>query len=295
MAIDAKTVKQLRDVTGAGMMDCKKALNEVGGDIDAAIDYLRKQGLKASEKKAGRIAAEGIIATSSTTSAGAVLELNCETDFVAKNPDFIELANQLVALVETQKPQDVNALLELDADGQKVSEKINLITAKIGEKITIRRFALLSVADGESLGSYIHTGSKIGVLIKLKGQDATGEVAKDVAMHVAAQSPQNVRPDDIDPALVQKEKEVFLEQLKESGKPENILEKIVEGKIKKFKEEVSLTTQVFVKDPQGKKTVGQFLKENGGLDVIDFIRYQVGEGIEKKADDFASEVAQLAK
>lgn len=268
------------------MMDCKRALAESDGQMEKALEVLRKQGLAAASKKGARVAAEGIACTHLSTDGkcGVMVEMNCETDFVAKNDDFRKLADDLTLLVASKNPASVQALSELTLPaGQTVAEQVNLLVAKIGEKIEVRRFVRLTADNGEKIGSYVHLGSKIGVLVKIKGEQVTDQILKDVSMHVAAAHPQYLNRSDIPADVLEREKEIYLAQMKDSGKPEKILEKIVEGKIAKFAADVCLNDQIFIKDPTGKKTVSQILKEvDPSLKVIFFARYQVGEGIEKK-------------
>lgn len=296
-AITAKMVKDLREQTGAGMMDCKAALNEADGNIDEAIEILRKKGLKAASKKADRVAAEGLITvqTSSDKSHGVILETNCETDFVAKNEDFSNFSNSLAQLILDKNPSTVEELSATEMDGSTVEDKLNALTAKIGEKLSIRRFEMINAGSDETIGNYIHMGSKIGVIIKTSGEGATDEIIKDVAMHVAAINPQYLNRDEISQDVIEKEKDIYREQLKAEGKPEDIIEKILHGKIAKFSSEVCLNDQAFIKDPTGKKSVAQSLKDiNPNLKITQFIRYQVGEGIEKREDNFAEEVSKMA-
>ncbi|OGQ06720.1 MAG: translation elongation factor Ts [Deltaproteobacteria bacterium RIFCSPLOWO2_12_FULL_40_28] len=297
MEISAHMVKELREKTGAGMMECKKALAESKGNIDQAIEYLRKKGLQASAKKEGRIAADGSIFSlvSPDAKIGVLLELNCETDFVAKNEDFMALGNELISLLSLSNLKTIEELGNQKLkSGKLVTDKINEIVAKIGEKISLRRFEKIVAASDEIVGNYIHMGSKIGVLVKMKGTKEYTQVVRDVAMHIAASVPRYLEKEEIPASVIASEKEIYREQLKTSGKPEAILEKILEGKMSKFSTEVCLLDQVFIKDPTGKKSVSQILKEtNLGLVIMGFLRYQVGEGIEKKKEDFASEVAKM--
>ncbi|MBI2339748.1 MAG: elongation factor Ts [Deltaproteobacteria bacterium] len=308
MIINAQLVRELREKTGAGMMECKKALAESAGVIDSAIEYLRKQGLQALGKKAGRIAADGLVASrlSADKKAGSLVEVNCETDFVAKNDDFRRFAEDLAELALTQKQADVSALLAVPLKGETVADRLNRLTAKIGEKLSLRRAAIQTAVEGEKLGTYVHLGNKIGVLVKIRGNRAGENLAKDIAMHVAASHPQFLRKEDIPPEVAESEKAIYREQMKNSGKPLGgkplggkppaVLEKIIEGKFAKFVGETCLNDQIFIKDPSGKKTVRQILKEvDPSLEVVAFVRYQVGEGIEKKKDDFAAEVAKMIK
>ena len=287
MAITAALVKELRDMTGAGMMDAKKALVETDGNIDKAVDLLREKGLAAAAKKAGRIAAEGIIIAKSAGSVAVMVELNCETDFVAKDASFRAFGDKVAEIALAGKIADVEALKEADfGAGESVQVTLNNLIAKIGENMNLRRVMII---EGENLGTYVH-GARIGVVTKLVGGDE--ELAKDLAMHVAANSPQFVKPEDVSAEVVAKEREIQVEIAINSGKPKEIAEKMVEGRMKKFTGEISLTGQQFVKDPS--ITVADLLKQKGA-DVQDFIRFEVGEGIEKQETDFAAEVqAQIA-
>lgn len=286
MAVTAALVKELRDRTGAGMLDCKKALVETDGDIELAIENMRKSGQAKAAKKAGRIAAEGIIFTSVSNGVATMLELNCETDFVARDESFLAFGNKLVALAAENKTSDIEALNSLEIDGVVVSTARDNLVAKIGENISPRRVVTV---DGDNLGSYVH-GGRIGVIAILEGGNE--ELAKDVAMHVAASSPQYVSPDQVPAEVVEKEKAIQIEIAMQSGKPAEIAEKMVVGRMKKFTGEISLTGQPFVKDPS--TSVGDLLKSKGAT-VTNFVRFEVGEGIEKKEEDFAAEVqAQMA-
>lgn len=282
MAVTAALVKELRERTGAGMMDCKKALVETDGDIELAIENMRKSGQAKAAKKAGRIAAEGVILASVNGNKATMLELNCETDFVARDEGFLGFGKQLIELAAAQGFNDIDALNAAEMNGSTVTEVRDALVAKIGENISPRR--VISV-EGDNLGAYLH-GARIGVIAILTGGD--DELAKDIAMHVAAASPQFVKPENVPAEVVAKEREIQLELAMQSGKPAEIAEKMVEGRMKKFTGEVSLTGQPFVKDPS--MTVGELLKSKGA-DVVNFIRFEVGEGIEKKSEDFAAEVA----
>jgi elongation factor Ts len=296
MTISATDVKNLREKTGAGMMDCKKALAEAGGDFEKAVDFLKQQGLAKAVKKGDRVAAEGLIFSKIAANNGVMLELNCETDFVAKNDDFLKLGTELVDTVLSAKSKDVAALLSAKSGAQTVEEKINSLIAVIGEKISLRRFEVVAPKAGGRVGAYIHTGGKIVVMLEVTGGAAiTDEVIRSLGMQVAAMNPQYTDKADVPADLIAREKAIQLEALKESGKPAEILEKIVVGKLDKFASEMTLLHQAYVKDPSGKKTVAQFLKEtDANAKVVQFVRYQVGEGIEKKKDDFAEEVAKMA-
>lgn len=276
--ITAALVKELRERTGAGMMECKKALVEANGDIELAIDNMRKSGQAKAAKKAGRVAAEGVILARIGTGFGVLVEMNCETDFVAKDASFLELGNEVADYALANKGITIEALQA------HFEEKRAALVAKIGENMNIRRVSFL---EGEVLGSYLH-GAKIGVLVA--GVNANEELLKKVAMHVAASRPEFVKPEDVSAEVVAKEREIQIAIAMESGKPQAIAEKMVEGRMAKFTGEVSLTGQPFVMDPS--KSVGEFLKEQGA-DVTGFVRLEVGEGIEKVEEDFAAEVAKI--
>ena len=285
--ISAALVKELRERTAAGMMDCKKALEEANGDIELAIENMRKSGQAKAAKKAGRIAAEGVIFARTEGNVAVMIELNCETDFVSKDAGFLAMGQKIVEIAATQKIADVDALKAADfGNGESVELTITNLIAKIGENMNLRRVMLV---EGDNLGTYVH-GSRIGVITKLVG--GTDELAKDLAMHVAANSPQFVKPEDVSAEVVAKEREIQIDIAINSGKPKEIAEKMVEGRMKKFTGEISLTGQPFVKDPS--VLVADLLKKEGA-DVLEFVRYEVGEGIEKQETDFAAEVqAQIA-
>lgn len=288
MAITAALVKELRERTGAGMMECKKALVETDGDIDAAIEAMRKAGMAKADKKAGRVAAEGKIevAVAADGRQAALVEINCETDFVAKDENFQRFAAAVAQRALDNGTTDAAALAETpmsEGAEQTVNEARQALIAQIGENVTVRRCALVQAA-GDQLGVYQH-GTRIGVVVDLKGGD--GELAKDIAMHIAASRPLCVAPDDVPQDVLDKEREIFTAQAAESGKPAEIVEKMVSGRIKKYLNEVSLYGQPFVKNPD--VSVGQLLKESGA-EVMRFERLEVGEGIEKKKEDFAEEV-----
>ncbi|CAQ82737.1 MULTISPECIES: translation elongation factor Ts [Photorhabdus] len=280
--ITAALVKELRERTGAGMMECKKALVEANGDIELAIDNMRKSGQAKAAKKAGRVAAEGIILAEVAADGkfGALVELNCETDFVAKDAGFIAFGKEVMAAVLADKISDIEILKA------KFEEQRTALVAKIGENINIRR---VSVLEGEQLGTYLH-GARIGVLVVAEG--ANEELIKHVAMHIAASKPEYVNPSDVPADVVDREHQIQLDIAMQSGKPREIAEKMVSGRMNKFTGEISLTGQNFVMDPS--KTVGDLLKENNAK-VTNFIRYEVGEGIEKVEADFAAEVAAMSK
>ncbi len=293
--ISAELIKELRAKTGAGVVDCKKALTESQGDIEAAVDILRKSGAAKADKKSGRITAEGRVVIKSLENISVMAEVNCETDFVAKNADFQNFVQATADQILKEKPKDVDALLGSSFQGKSFKEAQQEIITKTGENISVRRFVLLSSEAGEKIGSYLHMGDKIGVLVKMKGpaDKLSDQVSRDVAMHVAASAPSYLAKENIPADVIAKEKEIYLEQMKDSNKPAQVLEKIIEGKISRFAEDICLLHQLFVKDPTGKQTVAQFLKEiHPDLTVVDFVRYQVGEGIAKRSDDFAAEVAK---
>lgn len=282
-AVSAALVKELRERTGLGMLDCKKALKEADGDIEKAIEDLRKSsGMKAA-KKAGRVAAEGVLIARVADGYGVMVEVNSETDFVARDEGFLAFANATGDAALAGKTTDVQALL----DGGLESNREALVQ-KIGENITVRR--AVEVSGEGAVGAYVHTNGKIGVLVALKG--GSEELARDIAMHVAASNPQFVAPENVSDEVIAKEKEIYIAQAADSGKPPEIIEKMVGGRVRKFLSEISLTEQPFVKDPD--VTVGK-LAANAGAEIVSFVRLEVGEGIEKEEVDFAAEVAaQLA-
>ncbi|MFT5837863.1 MAG: elongation factor Ts [Flavobacteriales bacterium] len=282
MAVTAALVKELRERTAAGMLDCKNALVETDGDIELAIENMRKNGQAKAAKKAGRIAAEGVILTKVTNGVATMMEVNSETDFVARDDGFIKFGQQLIEVASANKINDMDTLNNTEIDGVKVSDLRDTLVAKIGENISPRR---VITVEGDNLGAYVHS-ARIGVIAILQGGDE--ELAKDIAMHVAASSPQFVKPEQVPAEVVAKEKEIQLDIALQSGKPPEIAEKMVSGRMKKFTGEISLTGQPFVKDPS--ILVADLLKSKGA-DVINFVRFEVGEGIEKKEEDFAAEVA----
>jgi len=295
VAITATLVKELRERTGSGMMECKKALQETEGDIEAAVEAMRKAGQAKADKKASRIAAEGLIVIRQAAGAAAMVEVNCETDFVTKNDDFREFAAAVAEAVLNGDPADLEALLALTTtNGQSVEQNRRECIAKIGENINVRRFARLTAPAGV-LGSYLH-GTRIGVLVELDGGD--GDLARDIAMHVAASRPLCVSADQVPAELIAREKGIYAAQAADEakGKPANvvdkIVEKIVEGKLRKYFEAVTLLGQPFVKDD--KQSVGDLLKSRQAR-VVRFERFELGEGIEKKADDFVAEVMAQAR
>ncbi|MEW5056945.1 MAG: translation elongation factor Ts [Cycloclasticus sp.] len=287
MSVTAAMVKELRQRTGSGMMECKRALVETGGDLEVAIENMRKSGMAKADKKAGRVAAEGVIrvATSGDGATTSIVEVNSETDFVSQGDDFIGFATAVANTIVNNDVADVETLneLELDGDSVTVDHKRRALIAKIGENINVRRFQTIKT-DGSIVGSYMH-GIRIGVLVELEGGSV--ELAKDIAMHVAATNPVCISEADVPAEQIEKEKEIFKGQAAESGKPAAIVEKMIVGKVKKFLKEITLLGQPFVKD--GDVTVAQLLKNNGAT-VKSFVRLEVGEGIEKKEEDFAAEV-----
>jgi len=283
--ITAALVKELRERTGSGMMECKRALQETGGDIEAAVELMRKAGQAKADKKASRIAAEGLIVLRQAAGAVAMAEVNCETDFVTKNDDFRAFAAEVAETVLHEGPADLDALLAaVMANGQSVEQNRRDCIAKIGENINVRRGVRLTTSTGV-LGSYLH-GTRIGVLVELDGGEA--ELAKDIAMHVAASRPLCVSADQVPAELIAKEKEIYAARAVAEGKPANMIDKIAEGRLRKYLEEVTLLGQPFVKDPE--QSVDKLLKSHKAR-VVRFERFELGEGIEKKSSDFAAEVA----
>ena len=287
MSITASMVKELRDSTGAGMMDAKKALTETSGDMEAAVDWLRTKGLAKAAKKSGRTAAEGLIGTYVSNSIGVMIEVNSETDFVSKNSEFQEMVSDFSKAA--LNCSGLEELKEFNIDGANVSETLTNKIATIGENMTLRR---MSKIEGQSVASYVHNSvaeglGKIGVLVSLNGPD--NGIGKQIAMHVAAANPASLSVDDLDPKIIEREKQVLSEQARESGKPEAVIEKMIAGRMNKFFEEVTLLNQKFVMNPD--ITVAQAAKE-AGVSVLGFYRLEVGEGIEKTEEDFAAEVAK---
>jgi len=289
MAVTAALVKELRERTGAGMMECKKALVETGGDIEAAIEALRKSGLAQADKKAGRVAAEGRIAlaVSEDRREAVMVEVNCETDFVAKDDSFNAFADAVAKNALQANPADVDALMQTSIGGASAEEARQALVSKIGENIQVRRFVRVST-DG-ALGAYVH-GGKIGVMVDLSGGDA--ELAHDLALHVAAMSPEYVSADDVPANVIAREKDILVAQAEDSGKPPEIIEKMVEGRLRKHLAGITLLGQAFVKDSD--LTVAKLLQQSGAT-VRGFQRLAVGEGIEKKEANFADEVMQQVK
>ena len=290
---NAQDVKTLREKTGAGMMDCKKALQETNGSMDDAITWLREKGISKAAKKAERIAAEGLTQAGSKDNSAVILEVNSETDFVAKNEEFKKLVSQLMkTLVDANVKtiEEANKLTLADSK-ETIEEAIINLTAKIGEKLSFRRFEIVKKTDSQTFGIYSHMGGRITTLVVLEG--ANQDVAKDVAMHAAAMRPQYLNESEVPEEVLNKEKEIMKEQLLNEGKPENRIEQIMTGKVKKFYEEVCLENQIFIK-AENKETVGKYIANNGGK-LVNMIRYEVGEGMEKRNENFAEEVANQIK
>ncbi|MUH26741.1 translation elongation factor Ts [Staphylococcus aureus] len=285
--ISAKLVKELREKTGAGMMDCKKALTETDGDIDKAIDYLREKGIAKAAKKADRIAAEGLVHVETKGNDAVIVEINSETDFVARNEGFQELVKEIANQVLDTKAETVEALMETTLpNGKSVDERIKEAILTIGEKLSVRRFAIRTKTDNDAFGAYLHMGGRIGVLTVVEGS-TDEEAARDVAMHIAAINPKYVSSEQVSEEEINHEREVLKQQALNEGKPENIVEKMVEGRLRKYLQEICAVDQDFVKKPD--VTVEAFLKTKGGK-LVDFVRYEVGEGMEKREENFADEV-----
>lgn len=303
--ITAALVKELRDKTGAGMMDCKTALTETDGDMEAAVDWLRTKGLSKAAKKAGRVAAEGLVGIAVEGNAGALVEVNSETDFVARNEQFQDLVTKIAGLaLQAGGDAEKTAALQFPGSDKSVDEYITEMVGTIGENMSLRRAAQVAVANG-AVGSYVHNATapglgKIGVIVALESEGDPEKLlalGKQIAMHIAATSPLSVSSENLDPAVVERERAVLMEQARESGKPEEIIAKMVDGRIRKFYEEVVLLSQTFVID--GESTVEKVLKAaetdvGAPVTVSAFVRYELGEGIEKQEDDFAAEVAAAA-
>ncbi len=290
MAVTAQLVKQLRDKTGAGMLDCKKALVETDGDVDKAVDYLREKGIAKAAKKADRIAAEGLCNVLVEGNKAVLYELNSETDFVAKNDEFLALLEKIGTTLMEADITTLEEALAVDMDGKSIAERIIDATAKIGEKLSLRRVHVSSKEDSMTFGHYRHMGGKIVTLATIKGGDET--VAKDVAMHVAANNPLYLDKSEVSDDVLAHERDVLRKQALEEGKPEKIVDKMVEGRLNKYLKDICLVDQPFVKD--GDITVDKYL-ENANAKPIGFVRLEVGEGIEKRQDDFASEVKSQMK
>ena len=284
--ITASLVKELRERTGAGMMDCKKALTQTDGDIDAAIDYLRENGIAKAAKKADRIAAEGLSYIEVKGNKAVILEINSETDFVAKNEKFVALVKNVAEAILAAEPKTLEEALQVEAQGGTIEAVINEGIATIGEKLSLRRFEVVSKTDADAFGAYSHMGGRIGVLTLVEGS-TDEEAAKDVAMHIAALAPKYLDESEVPADVLEHEKKVLTEQALNEGKPANIVEKMIVGRINKFLEEITVVKQKFVKDDSF--TVEKFVASKGGK-LTKFVRYEVGEGIEKKEDNFAEEV-----
>ena len=284
--ITASLVKELRERTGAGMMDCKKALQQTDGNIEAAIDYLRENGIAKAAKKADRIAAEGLSYLEVKGNKAVILEINSETDFVAKNEKFVALVKNVADAILAAEPKTLEEALQVEAQGGTVEAVINEGIATIGEKLSLRRFEVVSKTDSDAFGAYSHMGGRIGVLTLVEGS-TDEEAAKDVAMHIAALAPRYLDESEVPADVLEHEKKVLTEQALNEGKPANIVEKMIVGRINKFLEEITVVNQKFVKDDSF--TVEKFLASKGGK-LAKFVRYEVGEGIEKKEDNFAEEV-----
>jgi len=306
MSITAAMVKELRDKTGAGMMDCKKALGETEGNMEAAIDWLRAKGIAKADKKSGRTAAEGLIAVASEGNSAVVVEVNSETDFVARNDGFQELARSIALVaMSTDGSTDAVSAATVPSTGKPVTDTVKDAIAHIGENMNFRRSAKLSVDDGV-VATYVHNAvadglGKLGVIVAVKStgnKEALAAIGRQVAMHIAATNPLALTSTDVDATLADRERNVFIEQARESGKPEAIIEKMVEGRMRKFYEEVALLSQAFVMNPD--QTVGEAVaaaatEAGAPVEVTGFVRFQLGEGIEKEESDFAAEVAAAAK
>ena len=284
--ITASLVKELRERTGAGMMDCKKALTQTDGNIEAAIDYLRENGIAKAAKKADRIAAEGLSYIEVKGNKAVILEINSETDFVAKNEKFVALVKNVANAILAAEPKSLEEALQVQADGGTVEAVINEGIATIGEKLSLRRFEVLYKTDADAFGAYSHMGGRIGVLTLIEGS-TDEQAAKDVAMHIAALAPRYLDESEVPADVLEHEKKVLTEQALNEGKPANIVEKMIVGRINKFLEEITVVKQKFVKDDS--LTVEKFVASKGGK-LAKFVRYEVGEGIEKKEDNFAEEV-----
>jgi len=291
MAITAQLVKELRDATGAGMMDAKKALTETDGDMEAAVDWLRTKGLAKAAKKSGRTAAEGLVAVKVAGGKGVAVEVNSETDFVGKNAEFQEMVARIAGAAISV--EDIEALKAADLDGKSVETTVTDAIARIGENMSLRRMAVLT---GENVTSYVHNAAaegmgKIGVLVAFRGDDA--EFARGVGMHIAAINPASLSEIDLDPAIVEREKAVQMDIARESGKPEEVIEKMIGGRMQKWLSDVTLLNQVYVRSEDGKTTVGAAAK-SAGVEITGFVRLEVGEGIVVDKEDFAAEVAKVA-
>ena len=288
--MNVNLIKELRDMSGAGLMDCKKALEASNGDIDKAIDYLREKGISKAAKKADRIAAEGLSSILIEGNNASIVEVNCETDFVAKNEKFVNLVNTIAKLIVENDVKTMEEAMNLKTDEDTLNDTIVNFTATIGEKISFRRFDRITKTDTQNFGGYVHMGGKIAVLTLIDG--ANEQVAKDVSMHSAAMRPKYVTRSEVSKEEIDRETKVLKEQAINEGKPEDIAEKMVNGRINKFYKEICLEEQDFVKDSD--VTVGTYVKNNGGS-IVKMVRFEVGEGIEKKEENFAEEVMNQIK
>ncbi len=286
--VSPSLVKDLREMTGAGMLDCKKALDATNGNIDEAVNWLREKGIAKAAKKADRIAAEGIASILIEGNNAVIVEVNSETDFVAKNDEFLDMVQTILKTIINSDAQSLEDVLALTTNGETIESLIINKTAKIGEKLSLRRFQKITKKDNEQFGSYIHMGGKIATLIVT--ENTTEEVAKDVAMHAAAMRPLYLKSDEVPADVLEKEKEVIREQLINEGKPADRIDSILVGKINKYYEDVALENQIFIK-AENKETVAKFVANNGGK-ITSMTRYEVGEGIDKKEENFADEVAK---
>jgi len=290
MSITAAMVKELREITGAGMMECKKALVETDGNIEVAVENLRKSGAAKAAKKSGRVAADGIIkvATSDDNKTAFIAEINCETDFVAKDSNFLQFADNLIQAAIDNDADTAEALMACEVDGKSMEQARTDLVAKIGENVQLRRIQKVVAEEGQ-VGSYLH-GKNIAVVVSATGADE--DLIKDLAMHVAASNPQYIDADQVPTDVLEKEKEILVAQAQDSGKPAEIIEKMVEGRIRKYLAEITLKGQNFVKDPD--MTIAKLLKNNNA-DVLNFVRFEVGEGVEKGEDNFVEEVMSQAR
>jgi elongation factor Ts len=278
--ISADKVKELREKTGAGIMDCKRALAASGGDLAQAIDFLRKEGVVKAAKKAGRATLEGLVAIGQSPDrrSASLVEVNCETDFVARTDQFQEFLSSVSELIVQKKPKDLNGLLALPFGGSSLQEALSQLIARIGENMAIRRFRLIGGDPGDQIGAYIHAGSKIGAVVRVRGNNLPEGISREIAMHVAAMTPHYVDRKEVPPRVVEREKEIARSSPEVAGKPEHLLDRILEGKLNRYFGEVCLVEQPFIKDPTGKKTVGAYLQEKApGAAVAEMVRFQVGE------------------
>lgn len=294
MTISANDVKTLRERTGAGMMDCKRALEASKGNFEVAIDWLKKQGMAKAVKKGDRVAAEGLVFSKYEAGTAVLVELNCETDFVARNHDFKKLGDRLAGIVHKNHPAGVEDLLKLNSDHQAVAQMITGAVAVLGENIMVRRFCVFKAKESGRVFLYNHAGGRIAVLIEVAGERVTEEAGRNLAMQIAALSPQYLDKSQVPRDVLERERQIQLTQLESSGKPPQVVEKIVAGKLDKFSGELSLMQQIYVKDSQGKRRVEEYLKEvDPRARVVQFVRFAVGEGIERHKDDLAREVQKM--